>query len=257
MKKACTMMLLVAALPVCLAGERPRAMFGVVADETPLERNGVLVRAVRPGSPAEKLNLRPGDRIESLKDLPVNSRAELRKILRSSKPGESMELVYRAAADASPKRTTVVLGERPPQSSSSLPENPEDAVDGDRKFRPLALSPSIRRAMREKRRAVLERLAALPYGFNSAEVTELLQSIRHLARDANPNGSGWMPGEAGQVTLHFKDREGSMVLHGANKMLSLTVYDAAGAKVGEFPLNTPQECQAVPQNLIERLRRLR
>ena len=114
MKKACTMMLLVAALPVCLAGERPRAMFGVVADETPLERNGVLVRAVRPGSPAEKLNLRPGDRIESLKGLPVNSRAELRKILKSSKPGESMKLVYRAAADASPNKATVVLGERPP-----------------------------------------------------------------------------------------------------------------------------------------------
>lgn len=256
MRKACLMMLLAAALPVCMAGEKPRAMFGVVAEELPMERSGVLVRAVRPGSPAEKLNLQPGDRIESLNNLPVNSREDLKNILQSCAPGDALELRYTAIADNQQKTATVVLDERPPRQSAALPDNPGTAVGGDRRLRPLVLAPSIRKAMREHRKTVVAQLAALPGGFVSAEVSETLQAIRHLARDANPRGRGWMLGEAGEVSLQFKDSDGILILHGANKMLSLAVYDVEGVRVSEYPLNTPQECAAVPSEIIGRLRRL-
>lgn len=256
MKVACFMMLLAASLPVCVAGEKPRAMFGVVAEELPLARGGLLVRAVRPGSPAEKLNLQPGDRIESLKGQPVNSREDLKNILKSCAPGDALELRYIAMADNQHRTVTVVLDERPRRKSAALPDNPGTAVGGDRRLRPLVLDPSIRKAMREHRKTVVAQLAALPGGFVPAEVSETLQAIRHLARDANPRGRGWMLGEAGEVSLQFKDRDGVLVLNGANKLLSLAVYDAAGVRVGVYPLNTPQECTAVPPEIIGRLRRL-
>lgn len=256
MKAACLMMLLAASLPLCVAGEKPRAMFGVVAEELPLVRGGLLVRAVRPGSPAEKLNLQPGDRIESMKGQPVNTREDLKNILKSCAPGDALVLSYISAADNQRKTVTVVLGARPQRQSAALPDNPGTAVGGDRQLRPLVLDPTIRKAMRGRRKAVAAQLAALPDGFAPAEVSDILQSIRHLARDANPRGRGWMLGEAGEVTLQFRDSDGVLVLHGANNLLSLAVYDAAGSRVGVYPLNTPQECAAVPPEIIGRLRRL-
>ncbi|MBR5330427.1 MAG: hypothetical protein IKV13_02960, partial [Akkermansia sp.] len=79
--------------------------------------------------------------------------------------------------------------------------SPDAAVGGDRVLRPLVVDASIRQAMREHRRAVVAQLAALPGGFVPMEVSDHLQAIRHLARDANPRGRGWMLGEAGEVSL--------------------------------------------------------
>jgi hypothetical protein len=119
------------------------------------------------------------------------------------------------------------------------------------------VSPEIRKAMREHRLAVVAQLAALPNGFVPMEVSDHLQAIRHLARDANPRGKGWMPGEAGEVTLQFRDAEGLLVLQGASNMLTLTVFDKDAVVRHTLPLNTPEERAAVPQEIIGRLQRLR
>lgn len=240
------------------AAESPRAMFGVVAEENPTPRQGgVLVRAVRPGSPAETAGLQPGDRIGQMNGSPVNSREDVRAVLCSLQPGVSMEITYYSAGNPQPATATVVLGERPQQSRAAMPDSPGAAVGGDRRLRPLVVSPDIRSAMRGHRKAVVAQLAALPGGLVPAEVSDHLQAIRHLARDANPQGRGWMLGEAGEVTLQFKDREGVLVLHGASNKLTLSVYNSAGKQTQVLPLNTPEERAAVPAEIIERLRRLR
>lgn len=240
------------------AAERPRAMFGVVAEENPTPRQGgVIVRAVRPGSPAETAGLQPGDRIGQMNGIPVNSREDVRAVLCSLQPGASMEITYYSAENPQPGRATVVLGERPQQRTEPAPDSPGAAVGGDRRLRPLVVTPAIRQAMRERRKAVVAQLAALPEGFVPAEVSDHLQAIRHLARDANPQGRGWMLGEAGEVTLQFKDRDGVLVLHGASNKLTLSVYNAAGQLTGVLPLNTAEERAAVPAEITGRLRRLR
>lgn len=245
-------------LPLAAAAEAPRAMFGVVAEENPiLRQGGVIVRAVRPGSPAEKAGLQPGDRIGLLNGSLVNSREEVRAVLRGLQPGATMEVTYFSAGNPQPGRASVVLGERPQGRASATPDSPGAAVGGDRRLRPLVVEPAIRRAMRERRRAVVAQLAAMPGGFVPAEVSEHLQAIRHLARDANPQGRGWMLGEAGEVTLQFRDGEGVLVLHGASNKLTLSVYNAAGQQTHVLPLNTPEECAAVPGGVMKRLRRLR
>ena len=245
----------------CAAGaaEAPRAMFGVVAeDNAAAPQSGVLVRAVRPGSPAETARLQPGDRLVSLNGQPVNSRADVRAVLSSLEPGTPMEIVYYPEGGTHLSTATVVLGERPEQTRAASPAgSPDAAVGGDRKLRPLVVTPAIRKAMRSHRKAVVAQLAALPGGFVPTEVSDYLQAIRHLARDANPQGRGWMLGEAGEVTLQFKDAEGVLVLHGASNKLTLTVYDAAGRTTAVLPLDTAEERAAVPQEIIGRLRRLR
>lgn len=260
MKKIFCGFLLALLMPVSWASEKPRAMFGVVTAENPSpQQGGVIVLAVRPGSPAEARGLQPGDRIESLNGCKVDTREDMRQLLAGLVPGESVEVMYYRAGGQQAMRASVVLAERPArgQGASSSPGNPGAAVGGDRMLRPLVVNPEIREAMRQHRRAVVQQLAVVDGEFSPQFVTEHLQAIRHLARDANPRSRGWMLGEAGEVTLQFRDAEGMLVLHGANKLLSLTVYNASGLLLQTLPLNTPEQRAELPASVTERLRKLR
>ena len=239
-------------LPV-LAAEKPRVMFGVVPDAA-LEQNGLGVRAVRPASPAQAAGLQVGDVILALNGTAVSSKEEMRAVLQRLAPGDVLRVeVLQSGAR---RVLDVPLVERPARQQKAA-SSPDAAVGGDRVLRPLVVDPGIRKAMREHRRAVVAQLAALPGGFVPMEVSDHLQAIRHLARDANPRGRGWMSGEAGEVTLQFKDAQGIMVLHGASNRLTLSVYDAAGVLVNTLPLNTAEERAALPQEVRARLQRLR
>lgn len=245
---------LAAALSLAAAGETPRVMFGVVPGDN--AESGVLVRAVLTGSPADKIQLKSGDRIVKLNDSPVNTREDMRRILLSLEPGQSVYISYYPAGAETLTYTRVDLVARPARKAHAA-DSPDAAVGGDRRLRPLVVDTQIRRAMRAERAAVVAQLAALPGGFVPDAVSDHLQNIRNLARDANPNGRGWMLGKAGEVTLQFKDAGGVLVLHGASNKLTLSVYNREGQMVYTLPLNTPGERAAVPAAVIERLRGLR
>lgn len=257
MKTLFTGWLLAALLPLAMAGEKPRVMFGVVpagvADAT---ESGVLVKAVLPGSPADLAHLKPGDRIVRLNETPVNTPAEMRRVLLSLEPGQSVSMMYFKDGAEQPASTGVVLVARPERREHAA-GSPDAAVGGDRRLRPLVVDPAIRKAMRAERLAVVAQLASLPGSFVPEAVSDHLQAIRNLARDANPGGRGWMHGKAGEVTLQFKDDTGVLVLHGASNQLTLTVYDEKGRVLYTLPLNTPEERAVVPAAVIERLRALR
>ena len=255
MKTCLYTLVLAVLLPLAAAAaEKPRAMFGVVTDDMASLSRGVLVRSVRPESPALKLGLLPGDVILSMNGCAISSKEELRAVLLTMEPGQSLEVEWQRGAEI--QRISVVLAERPVSKKRGA-ASANAAVGGDRMLRPLRVELSIREAMREHRREVIRQLSQLPDGLVPAEVSDHLQSIRNLARDANPNGRGWMLGEAGEVTLQLRDADGVLVLHGANNQLTLTVYDAKGEVTHILPLNTTAERQAVPQAVIERLQKLR
>lgn len=241
-------------LPLAAAAEKPRAMFGVVADEVTLQQDGVLVRAVRPESPALKAGIQPGDVLLSLGGKSVSRRADVRAVLQTLMPGQEVEVEL--LRQGAPLRLSVVLVERP-QRRRAGHASAGEAVGGDRVLRPLVVDPSIRKAMAEHRREVVRQLASLSAGLAPVTVTEHLQAIRHLARDANPHGRGWMLGEAGEVSLQFRDAAGTLVLHGANNQLMLLVYDEAGVLTQKLPLNTSEEQASVPPSIVERLQQLR
>lgn len=238
-----------------VAAEKPRAMFGVVPEPVALaDREGLQVRAMHPESPARAVGMQVGDVIFALNGKAVRTREEMRAILRELKPGDVMQVEL--MQQGSVRMLEVKLVERPRQKGGAA-SNPDAAVGGEGAPRTLAVAPAIRQAMREHRRAIAAQLAALPEGLEPMAVSDHLQAIRHLARDANPQGRGWMPGEAGEVTLLFKDSEGAIMLHGASNKLNLTLLDQQLKETHRFPLNTPEERAAVPQEVIVRLRGLR
>lgn len=243
------------------AQERPGVLFGVVPEElSPAMcehasvEQGVAVRAVRPGSPAHAAGLHTGDILLSAAGKPVRCKSDLRAILLAAKPGDVLPVEFVRKGER--LRREVVLRVRP-QARFSGSSRPDEAVGGDRMLRPLVISPEIRRRMEEHRRKLCDLLASLPGDMQPLAVTEELQAIRNLARDANPSGRGWMLGEAGEATVQFRDAEGIIVLHGANKKLTLYVYDKEG-KVGfQGGLDTPEQRNALPEALLKRLQSLR
>lgn len=253
MKISLYAMVLTAALPV-IAAEKPRAMFGVVTDDVAVLPQGVMVRAVRPESPASQQGLIAGDVILALNGVSVSTKADVRAVLAGMEPGQKLEVELLRGAERF--CMPVTLAERP-VVRKRVAASADAAVGGDRVLRPLRVDPAIRRAMAERRRAIIQQLAQLDKEFAPSEVSDHLQAIRHLARDANPNGRGWMLGEAGEVSLQFKDAAGVLVLHGANNELTLTVYGGSGEVTHALPLNTAAQRAAVPDVVIERLQKLR
>lgn len=243
-----------ALLSMAAASEAPRAMFGVVAEDAAVHQSGVLVRAVNPESPAYQSGIREGDVLLSFNGQQLTSRAQLRGLLKETTPGQQVEVDF--VQQGKLLRVPVLLAARvAPQKRAAA--SADAAVGGDRVLRPLVVNPEIRAAMSEHRRAIIQQLRQLQTAFVPVEISDHLQAIRHLARDANPNGRGWMLGEAGEVTLQFKTEEGVMVLHGASNKITLSVYDKIGELNYTLPLNTPEERAAVPQAVRERLQRLR
>ena len=245
----------VAMLGMAAAAEKPRAMFGVVAEESATRVSGVLVRAVNPESPAYQVGIREGDVLLSFNGQLLLSRNQLRSLLDAAEPGQQVQISFLQKGET--RDVSVRLATRSALKKRAA-ASADAAVGADWIPRPLAVNPAIRAAMAKHRREIVRQLRQVAEAFVPAEVSDHLQAIRHLARDANPNGRGWMLGEAGEVTLQFRTEEGVIVLHGASNKLTLTVYDAE-LKVthDKLPLNTAVERAALPQEVRARLQRLR
>jgi S1-C subfamily serine protease len=71
---------------------------------------GVLLSAVRPGSPAEKAGLRSGDVLLEIGGARLGSLQDLTYALRSHRAGDAVDVVWRRGADT--LRAVVTLGER-------------------------------------------------------------------------------------------------------------------------------------------------
>ncbi len=229
-----------------------RAYFGVVASELAVE-SGLRVGAVAQGSPADKAGIRAGDCLLRVGQASISSREDLRRVVAEGRPGQV--LVVKLQREGKPLVLRVVLLPRP--SSAARVSRPEAAVGADRHVRPIDLPDSIRQEIRRHRRLLRQQLASLPDGLEPAFVTEELNAIRNLARDAHASRPGWMAGRAGEISVRFRDAEGSVVLYGANNLISLELYDTQGQLTARYDLNTEAERRALPAPVLSRLQRLR
>jgi serine protease Do len=86
---------------VLTTGRVRRAVLGIIPDDLSPElaqqyglpaREGVIVRQVEPGSPAAQAGFQPADIITQIDGQPVPTSGDLRRILRSRRPGDSVRL---------------------------------------------------------------------------------------------------------------------------------------------------------------------
>lgn len=240
-------------------GAAERAAFGVVAinfepqihSYLPL-REGAVVDAVWPGSPADKAGVKPGQVITAMNGEPMRGRESLSAFLAAHKPGDRVQVSV--FADGVPRSFSVTLVARPARAGGA--GSPDQAVGGDRVKRPVVVPPEIREAMKARRATICRHLAAMPEGLDPDAVIDELQAIRNLARDANAADKAWMSGKAGEATLLLRDKEGTLRLSGASNSLTLEAYDDRGRCSFRGKLDTPDQRRAVPEHVMKRLQRL-
>lgn len=254
-----SVMMMLSLSTLCWA-EPERATFGVVGGElSPALRvytgveQGVPVRAVWPGSPAELAGVKSGDVILKLDGVTIKDKAAMAAFLLQRKVGDEVRATLSFGGQI--REVVVKLLPRPTQLPN-VHHSAEAAVGGDRMHRPMAVSEEIRRQFRERRRNICRHFATLPESFDAPGVTEELQAIRDLARDANPGGSGWMVGRAGVSAVQFRDAEGILLLRGAHNLLTLEVYSSEGKLLLRCGLNNPDEWKSLPAEVLNRLQKL-
>lgn len=247
-------------LPVASAvalAQDNRATFGVVGEDlTPALRvyvgaeQGVLVKSVWPGSPAEKSGVKRGDVIVSVDGAPVQNRESMAELLRRRRAGERVRAVLSYGGNL--REVEVELLPRPKFPASGH-HTPAAAVGGDRMHRPVVVSDEIRLRFLERRRNICRLLSSLPASLDKDAVVDELQAIRDLARDANPGNAGWMVGRAGVAAVQFRDSQGILLLRGADNQLTLEVFDSAGKMVLRCGLNGAEDYRALPADVLKRL----
>ncbi len=230
-----------------------RVYIGMVVRDRAVAQEGMRVLSVAPGSPACKAGIRTGDMVLSAGGEKVSDRGALRRIVRDGVSGQSFPVELLRGG----KRLVlnVVLEARPASSPSRGVVVAPMGVD--RHIYPIRLSDDIRQQMRSRRRVLREQLASLPDGLQPDLVTRELQAIRDLARDAQAGLPGWMSGRAGEISIRFRDEEGSVVLYGASNQLELELYNLDGLLIARYELHSQAGRLAIPQHVLERLHRLR
>ncbi len=235
-------------------GKAP-AVFGVVPAEEP-DTRGLAVAAVAPGSPAAKSGIQAGDILLQIDGKPTRHRSDLLSAILARTPGDTIPVSY--IRENRTIATHVTLATRRPRKTQ-----PTDSTDpgykehGDRLVKKLNISPALLKQMRTLKYDIRCALATLPEPFAPTDVSDKLQQLRDLARDAQAHRHGWMVGRACEAYLQFHDAEGTIVLHGANNQLTLEIYTPHGQLLQKVPLNTKQQRLAIPPALLERLQRLR
>ncbi len=233
--------------------QEERVYIGMVVDELEGASAGMLVRAVAPGSPAEKAGICVGDVVLQVGGRAVNSRGDLRQVVASAVRGAVLPVELLRGEE---RLILQVVMEPRPAAAAFRASQAESVLGADKYMYPIKLTEAIRQEIRRHRRIVREQLASLPDGLEPEFVTDELQAIRDLARDAYAGRPEWMVGRAGEIFVRFRDAEGSVVLYGANNLLTLAFYDTKGQLIFRYNLNTREERAALPPAVLQRLRAL-
>lgn len=241
----CLLLLLLVAAAGELRAAQPaagsRVVFGVVPTAATAEQ-GVPVEKVAPGSPAEKAGLRSGDIILRINGVQMPDKNTMRDYVASCSPGEVLRVNYRRGTAA--RVALVELDARAATVPAAAPAQQHITVPYE-----------IRVQMRQARARVRFQLASLPHRMNPSAVVADLRELQNLALSLQ-GGSRLQQASAGEAELEFADAEGKLILHTQNRMLTLIVQDAAGQELARYPLNSLQECRALPRTLVRRLQAL-
>lgn len=235
------LLLIAAAGELCAAqqAEASRVVFGVVPAAA--VEQGVPVDKVAPGSPAEKAGLRSGDLILRINGVHVQDKTAMRDYVASCSPGDVLRVNYRRGT-----ATRVALVELAARAASVPAAAPAQHI---------TVPYEIRVQMRQARARIRFQLASLPHRMKPAAVVADLHELQNLALSLQ-TGNFAQSASSGEAELEFADAEGRLLLHTQNRLLTLIIQDSAGNELSRYPLNSLQECRALPRPIVRRLQAL-
>ncbi|MFI3244182.1 MAG: PDZ domain-containing protein [Akkermansia sp.] len=196
--------------------------------------------------------LRSGDLLLSINGSPVRSCDEIKTLFTKLSDQSTLELVLlrdghliHVSGDMQQyrDRTASTTSEQALQKASEL-------FDRNQSTRPVKLNQEHRAMVGLYARAIKQELSQAPEGTNARAIIRNMQNIRNVFRDSNSQSQGWMKGKAGEATLQFKKGPYVLILKGMNNLLRLEVYNQSGSLIFAGPMDTPEQRQAVPANIL-------
>lgn len=256
-------------MPGAAAAVAQRAYLGVAGSQVPgllgqhlkLEPGqGVVVRTLQPDGPAAKAGLETNDVITRVGGKAVGSQDQLREAVAGRKPGEEVDVDYIHRGE--PKTARIALG--------SAPADPEAGAVAGGPVDQLMLDGMPQDQAKRIREAIEQNLKAFEGlgGEGAIEPEELLGGELQKRLQQMLEGMA-LPGELnlpdmenggiklkGSSTVRMMDDQGSVELKSQDGGKEVRVFGKDGQLQWEGPYDTPQDKDAVPPEIRERIDRL-
>lgn len=207
-----------------------------VRAQVPLESNqGLLVRMVAPGSPAERAGIKAHDILLKVKDRTLFSQTEFVSLIENSRPGSEVEVVWMHRGLE--RRAKVALGEAAGRKNAEPGEGESLALNAVEWV--------------EKLNAIMRTLQENP------------EAVDAVDRMLHPQGEGdWRDGplfnlNAGQnYRLICTDDEGSVEICEHDGAKYVKVFDRRDRLLFQGPFTTPEEKAEVPAAIRQRVEKV-
>lgn len=218
---------------------------------------GVVIRTLDPGGPAAKAGLFQNDIITKVAGKPVGSHDELRDAITGFKPGEEVAIDFIHRGEA--KTEKVALGTAPvdPGAIAGAEVKPLDN---------LMLNGMPQDQAKRIRDAIEQNLHAFEnLDGDEADVGALMgkgmrqrmqQMLQGMQAPEIPDEAGINLKGTSTSSIRMLDENGSVELRSQDGSKEVKVYGRDGKVQWQGPYDTPQDKEAVPKDVRERLDRL-
>lgn len=235
------------------------AFIGIISDDIPemlsahiglRAGEGVLIRDLAPGGPAEKAGFAKYDVITHVGGKTVGSPADLSREISAGKPGDevSIDFIHQGA-----KTTKTVTLENRPEGSGTVVE-PRQLGHLDLDNMPDGQADRIREMIDRQLKGMMR---------DSGQLRDFRERRGDaLRRDSDPGREPQKNGFRGfqfksDATFRFMDNDGSIEMKSSDGKKDITVRDHEGKEVWSGPWDTDDDKSAAPKDVRERIEKFK
>ena len=227
------------------------SMPDILAQHLEVEK-GLVIDHVVPDSPAGNANFKEKDVILEVGDKKVGSQSELRNVIKSKAPGESLEItIVRSGKKIKQK---VVLGERPEPKRDLAARGPDSIFKELRKMKMKSFFGKGSELQDEEIEKLMKQIAEKNW---SKEPFKLKQAFESSGGDFKFSfgENNVKNGMTQKITI--SDKSGKLSLIEDEKGESVRAEDLEGNLIFEGPMNTEEERALIPEDIMKRVGKLK
>ncbi len=259
--------------PAVPAAAEARGYLGVGASKLPElvgehlklpEGEGVVVRSLDPAGPAAKAGLAQNDIITRVSGKAVGTHDELRDSVAGMKPGDEVSIDYLHQGDA--KNAKVVLGKAPALTGAVAGAEVKPLDNLMMNGMPPDQMKRVREAIEQNMKAfeALDADGAIDPGVLMGQgIHQRMQQMLQGFDLENLPGNGLVPQDgnfelksSSSSSIRMLDEDGSVELKSQDGGKEVRVFGKDGKLQWEGPYDTPQDKEAVPEDVRQRIDRL-